>query len=303
MDEKILFVDDEVNALAGYERNLHREFQVTTATGGAQALEAIDANGPFAVVVSDMRMPGMNGAEFLAQVRMKAPDTVRMLLTGHSDLDAAISAVNDGKIFRYLTKPCEKPVLIEAVKDCIEQYRVRSTEKELLKRARLAGRASAASEPARSPRQIDPERSAGLPDRSQALSHLASVCGADPKSFVVLFQLPQYSAIEQRYGTGPADEYLKQEGHFLVNTLSPDDWIYQWRRDALLAIIRWPLPLDKATDALSLFLSKQREHVLAIDEQSLRISGKMTFDILPAAGFPGVNELLEAFADREIGIS
>ena len=97
MAEKILFVDDEALALAGYERALHRDFFLSTASGGTQGLATIETNGPFAVVISDMRMPGMDGAEFLAQVRQKAPDTVRMLLTGHADLNAAISAVNEGQ--------------------------------------------------------------------------------------------------------------------------------------------------------------------------------------------------------------
>lgn len=300
MDEKILFVDDEANALAGYERNLHREFLVTTATGGEQALEALNANGPFAVIVSDMRMPGMNGAELLARVRANSPDTVRMLLTGHSDLNAAISAVNEGQIFRYLTKPCEKSVLVEAVKSCIEQYRLRSNEKALIKKARTTG---PSSEGQTSQERKDDPATTGLPDRFQALRHLTSVCGTDSKSFVVLFQLPQYSAIEQRYGADTAREYMHRESQYLVDTLSPDDWIYHWRRDALLAIIRWPLELPKAAEALALFTSKKREHLLTVDEQQIRIKGKMAFDILPAVEYSEVDDLLEAFANREIGLS
>lgn len=85
MDNKILFVDDDVLILEGYRRMLHQEFSVSTAIGGQQALALLRASGPFAVVISDMRMPGMNGAEFLANVREKAPDTVRMLLSPLQD--------------------------------------------------------------------------------------------------------------------------------------------------------------------------------------------------------------------------
>lgn len=303
MEEKILFVDDEANALAGYERNLHRDFLVTTATGGVQALEAMDANGPFAVVISDMRMPGMNGAEFLAQVRSKSPDTIRMLLTGHSDLNAAISAVNDGKIFRYLTKPCEKSVLVEAVTSCIEQYRMRNSERELIKRGRLADRVREEPDAAGEKKDDDPKCAGPLPDRYQALRHLTSVCGADQKSFVVLFHLPQFAAIEQRYGPDTAKEYMHREALYLVETLSPQDWIYHWRSDALLAIIRWPLELPKVVEALALFTSKRREHSLNVDGQQIRIVGKMTFDLLPAIEYAEVDDILEAFADREIGLS
>ena len=83
MADKILFVDDEPPVLDGYKRMLHREFAVDTAVGGEQGLAAIHARGPYSVVISDMRMPGMNGAQFLARLRQTAPDTVRILLTGY----------------------------------------------------------------------------------------------------------------------------------------------------------------------------------------------------------------------------
>jgi len=132
MADKILFVDDEPAVLDGYKRILHKEFDVNTANGGEQALAEIHEHGPFAVVISDMRMPGMNGSQFLAQVRQTAPDTIRMLLTGHADLNAAMDAVNEGNIFRFLTKPCEKDVLGKAITTGLVQYRLVTAEKELL---------------------------------------------------------------------------------------------------------------------------------------------------------------------------
>jgi response regulator RpfG family c-di-GMP phosphodiesterase len=132
MADKILFVDDEPAVLDGYKRMLHREFQVDSAMGGEKGLATIHQYGPYAVVISDMRMPGMNGAQFLAQVRQTAPDTVRMLLTGYADLDAAVHAVNEGNIFRFLTKPCEKEVMAKAITTGLIQYRLVTAEKELL---------------------------------------------------------------------------------------------------------------------------------------------------------------------------
>jgi CheY-like chemotaxis protein len=79
-------------------------------------------------------MPGMNGAQFLAQVRQRTPDTVRMLLTGYTDLDAAMEAVNEGNIFRFLTKPCDKEVLTKAITAGLVQYRLVTAEKELLEK-------------------------------------------------------------------------------------------------------------------------------------------------------------------------
>jgi len=109
---------------------------VSTAKGGAQGLATIQVVGPFAVVISDMRMPGMNGAEFLAHVRKLAPRTLRMLLTGHKDIDAAIEAVNDGRIFRYLTKPCDRSELIDAIEMAVAEYHAVSAEKEVLRKVK-----------------------------------------------------------------------------------------------------------------------------------------------------------------------
>jgi len=132
MADKILFVDDEPFVLDGYKRMLRNEFQVSTAVGGEDGLEKIHDCGPYSVVISDMRMPGMNGAQFLARVRQEAPDTVRMLLTGYTDLSAAMDAVNEGNIFRFLAKPCEKEVLTKAISAGLAQYRLVTAEKELL---------------------------------------------------------------------------------------------------------------------------------------------------------------------------
>jgi hypothetical protein len=94
-------------------------------------------NGPYAVVISDMRMPGMSGAQFLANARKSAPDTVRMLLTGYTDLSAAMEAVNDGNIFRFLTKPCGKEILVPAINAGVEQNELIRSEKELLEQTLL----------------------------------------------------------------------------------------------------------------------------------------------------------------------
>jgi CheY-like chemotaxis protein len=137
MSDKVLFVDDEPAFLQGYQIMLRSEFEVETAVGGEQGLAAVRDRGPFAVVVSDMRMPGMNGAEFLARVRQTAPDTVRMMLTAHTDINTAMDAVNQGNIFRFLAKPCEREVLAKAIAGGLVQYRLVTAEKELLEKTLL----------------------------------------------------------------------------------------------------------------------------------------------------------------------
>ncbi|HMD84097.1 MAG TPA: HD domain-containing phosphohydrolase [Terriglobia bacterium] len=134
MSEKILFVDDEPVLLQGYQRLLRKEFQVTTAVGGAAALTMIQHLGPFAGVLSDMRRPGMDGIEFLLTVKTLAPDTVRIMLTGVSELQTAIDAVNEGNIFRFLSKPSNKEILVKVLTEALAQHHLICAEKELLEK-------------------------------------------------------------------------------------------------------------------------------------------------------------------------
>ena len=113
MAAKILLVDDEEHVLSGYKRYLRNHFEVHTANGGKLGLTAIQKEGPFAVVVSDFKMPEINGNQFLSNVRAIAPDTVRMMLTGYADLPTTIDAVNEGNIYRLLTKPCSSENLLQ----------------------------------------------------------------------------------------------------------------------------------------------------------------------------------------------
>jgi response regulator RpfG family c-di-GMP phosphodiesterase len=129
---RILCVDDEPNVLEGLSRTLRTLFIVETAIGGRLGLEILRAKGPFVVVTSDLRMPLMNGVEFLSRAREIAPDAVRVLLTGQGDMEAAIGAVNDGNIFRFLTKPCPTGVLVRSLMACAEQHRLLTAEKILL---------------------------------------------------------------------------------------------------------------------------------------------------------------------------
>jgi response regulator RpfG family c-di-GMP phosphodiesterase len=129
---RVLCVDDEKNVLEGLHLHLRRHYDVVTAPGAEKGLEALREQGPFAIVLSDMRMPGMDGATFLGQVRRIAPETVRMLLTGQTDLTGAIAAVNEGQLFRFLIKPCPPRVLLDAFAAAAEQYYLITAERVLL---------------------------------------------------------------------------------------------------------------------------------------------------------------------------
>ncbi len=130
--EPILLVDDDPSLLDGLRRAHRKSFDLRTACGGAEALERIATDGPFAVVVSDYQMPGMNGVELLARVADLAPAAVRVMLTGNADLQSAIRAVNEGRIFRFLQKPCEQSVFAACLDAAVEQHRLVRAEKVLL---------------------------------------------------------------------------------------------------------------------------------------------------------------------------
>jgi len=129
---KILCVDDEKAVLDGLSLHLRRRYDVLTAQSGAAGLEALERDGSIAVIMSDMRMPGMDGAEFLSRARKLLPNSVRLLLTGQADMTSAIAAVNEGQIFRFLTKPCPPAAVMAAVDAAAEQNRLVTAEKVLL---------------------------------------------------------------------------------------------------------------------------------------------------------------------------
>jgi response regulator RpfG family c-di-GMP phosphodiesterase len=132
MNPRILFVDDETNILAGYKRLLKQNYDITTAESGNEGLERIKDSGEFTVIVSDYKMPGMDGVKFLTLARQAAPDAIRIMLTGFADVQAAINAVNEGNIFRFLTKPCPMDTLTNVLTDAIAQYNLVMAERELL---------------------------------------------------------------------------------------------------------------------------------------------------------------------------
>lgn len=129
---RILFVDDDINILSAFKRQLRRQYDVHTAPGGKAGLELLKNSDVFPVIVADMQMPEMNGIQFLSQVKDKYPDSVRLMLTGNADQKTAVEAVNEGNVFRFLNKPCSAALLVSAIDSALEQYRLITAEKELL---------------------------------------------------------------------------------------------------------------------------------------------------------------------------
>jgi response regulator RpfG family c-di-GMP phosphodiesterase len=132
--KKILFVDDDPNILAGFQRQLRKQFAVETAVGPGAGLELLRSWRDYAVVVADMRMPEMSGVEFLVKVRGMAPDLVLMMLTGNADQATAVEAINQGNIFRFLNKPCPPDDLVSALEAALRQHELVTAERELLEK-------------------------------------------------------------------------------------------------------------------------------------------------------------------------
>src|SRR5437762_685144 len=132
MSNKVLCVDDDPVILKGYRLSLGTRFAIDTAGDGPAGLTMLKNYGPYAVIVADMQLPGMNGIEFLAHAREEAPETVRFMLTGDTGQQTAIEAVNEGSILRFLTKPCAPGVFAKALEHGLEQYRLITAEAALL---------------------------------------------------------------------------------------------------------------------------------------------------------------------------
>ena len=134
MNNKVMCVNDDQNILSAYKPQLRKEFKIETALGGEEGIEMMKLKSPFAVIVSDMRMPGMDGFEFLTTIQLSNPITVRIMLTGNADMQTAIDAVNEGNILRFLTKPCSPESLAKSLDAGIRQYQLIMAEQELLKK-------------------------------------------------------------------------------------------------------------------------------------------------------------------------
>ncbi|KAA3618934.1 MAG: response regulator [Calditrichaeota bacterium] len=132
MNRKVLFVDDDELMLDSYKRRFAKKFDLSLANDGKQGLEVLQKKYPFAVIISDFRMPKMDGVAFLAQAQKMTQDTTRIMLTGQAGFQDTVNAVNEGNIFRFLTKPCQPELLENAVEAGIEQFRLINAERELL---------------------------------------------------------------------------------------------------------------------------------------------------------------------------
>lgn len=130
---RVIYVDDEVSNITAFKSNFRRFYTVETFLSAEEALQWLETNEAH-VVISDQRMPGMSGTEFLGIIFDKYPDTVRMLLTGYADIKAVIDAINIGHVFRYITKPWNEHDMHTAIESAYEMYRLKKENAELMRK-------------------------------------------------------------------------------------------------------------------------------------------------------------------------
>lgn len=130
----ILLVDDEPEILHSLKGLLRREFTLHTAQSGQQALDILREQ-PIQVIMTDQRMPEMTGAQLLTQAKEIAPHTIRIIFTGYADIKGVVDAVNEGQLYRYITKPWDPDELVETLTEATDEFRRRQQQRDALKQA------------------------------------------------------------------------------------------------------------------------------------------------------------------------
>jgi DNA-binding NtrC family response regulator len=130
MSSGVLYVDDEINNLNSFKAAFRREFNIYVAQSAREGRKILDSN-EIGVIITDQRMPGMTGIEFLESILSVYPDTIRILLTGFSDMNAVMDAINRGQVYKYLVKPWQNDELKLYIQNALEIYHLRKENKEL----------------------------------------------------------------------------------------------------------------------------------------------------------------------------
>jgi diguanylate cyclase (GGDEF)-like protein len=237
MNEKILLVDDEVNVLQAYRRAFHKRFKLHTASSGQEALDMITADGPYAVVVSDMRMPGMNGIELLQKLRTITPHTVRIMLTGNADQKTAVEAVNSGQVYRFLNKPCSIETMAEALQDALTLYDQTASERE-----RNSQNAQAVEELSkRLSHQARHDVLTGLHNRPAFEEALEQLLDAPPSATdhaLIYLDLDLFRVINTSAGPVAGDALLRQTAQILAGACGSQDVLARTSSDEFSLLLK-----------------------------------------------------------------
>ncbi len=259
VNDKVLIVDDDPRILTGYRRLLRKRFSLDTAASGREALEMVSRHGPYAVVVSDMRMPKMTGLDLLMRIREQAPDTVRIMLTGNADQQTAADAVNRGQVFRFLNKPCSPEVMAEAVEQALEYYRGKQEKAALTKD--LAERLSYQSEH---------DALTGLMNRQAFKTRLESALEVTREELhehiLCYINIDHFRVINGSCGPTAGDELLRQVAQLFSRHCRKSDLVARLFADQF-GMLLWDCPLEKASKLVAVILADLNRHHFEWDGQ------------------------------------
>lgn len=268
MSNKILFVDDEINVLNSVKRNLSK-MNITTSTSPFEALELLKKD-TFAVIISDMRMPNMNGVEFLEKSCITAPDSVKIMLTGDSDYTTVSEAVNKGRIFKFLAKPVKTEELTEAILSGIQKY----NEISLLKESYKKSLHNSLHDPL-----------TGLPNKTLLKDRLFQAVefnNRNRKKFGIMFiDLDNFKPVNDTYGHLAGDKLLIKFSEMLTNSLRGSDTIARVGGDEFIAVINGVLEPENLISVINKIFNCIKDDIHIDDEISCRIGCSVGISIYP----------------------
>ncbi len=288
----VLCVDDEPGVLEGLELHLRRRFQIRTAPSGAGGLDVLREEPQCCVVMSDMRMPNMNGAEFLTQARALAPQATRLLLTGQTDIESAIAAVNDGQIFRFLTKPCPPEQLLSTFDSALEQHRLVTAEKELLEQT-LYGSVKALTGILGLTRPLTFGRSVRL---RQYVAELCDETGFEPRWPV------EIAAMVLQLGSVALSESLAEKVHYGRELSKPEQELVDQGPASVLALLGNIPRLEPVIEILKGMELRPESLDASLRWPVRMLKVALEFDILTQRGLSD-HDALAALRGRGAGIS
>jgi len=233
---KILILDDDINILASMKRNLRR-FEISLFSNPHEAIAALD-NDTFAVALSDMQMPGLNGVDFLEHVKAVSPHTVRIMLTGYANLNNTLDAINKANVHRFLTKPFDIDNLISVLEDALEQYKL-TCEQHTKTEEYL--------------HQALHDTLTGLPNRAMLADRMEVAmqrCTRELTLCALLFiDLNKFKPINDTFGHKVGDEVLCEISHRLKNRLRGADTVARIGGDEFVVLLQ---DIKDPNDAASL---------------------------------------------------
>ena len=277
----VLCVDDEPGVLEGLELHLRRRFRVRTAPGGAEGLRILAEEPECCVIVSDMRMPNMNGAEFLTLARDAAPEATRLLLTGQTDIESAVAAINEGQIFRFLTKPCPPEQLLSVFDSAMEQHRLVNAERELLEKT-VYGSVKALTGVLGLTRPLSFGRSMRLP---QYVAEMCNEVGYEPRWAV------EIAAMVMQLGSVALPEAVAEKVYYGRELSHAEQVLVDQCPDAVRALLGNIPRLEPVMSILDAMQSELDKLPAGLRRPARILQVAMEFDLLIARGMSAADAI------------